>query len=122
MRIMVDLNRCQGARAPHPLYDYQFLSMEHWDNAVLGAPVAAHNVVSLEADRWPHLLLPHFWSGQFGVNIKSVGVCSFGEPLHPHLVTLIEDYRARHVPVDHPLLLPRETRTVARWTGTPSPG
>jgi 3-phenylpropionate/trans-cinnamate dioxygenase ferredoxin reductase subunit len=69
------------ARAPHPLYDYQFLSMEHWDNAVLGAEVAAHNMVSLEADRWPHLLLPTFWSGQFGVNIKSVGVCSFGDEI-----------------------------------------
>jgi hypothetical protein len=94
--------------------------MEHWDNAVLGAQVAAHNMVSLEADRWPHLLLPHFWSGQFGVNIQSVGVCSFGEPLHPHLVTLIEDYRARHVPwIIRCCCL---ARTVARWTGTPSPG
>ena len=24
------------ARAPHVLYEYQFLAMEHWDNAVLG--------------------------------------------------------------------------------------
>jgi NADPH-dependent 2,4-dienoyl-CoA reductase/sulfur reductase-like enzyme len=72
------------ARAPHPLYDYQFLSMEHWDNAVLGAEVAAHNMVSLEADRRPHLLLPNFWSGQFGVNIKSVGVCSFGDEIVLH--------------------------------------
>ena len=29
-------------------------------------------------------------------------------PLHPHLVQLIEDYRTRHVPAGHPLLLPRE--------------
>ena len=29
-------------------------------------------------------------------------------PLHPHLVTLIDDYRSAHVPADHPLLLPRE--------------
>ena len=63
------------ARAPHVLYEYQFLSLEHWDNAVLGAEVAAHNMVSLEADRRPHLPLPAFWSGQFGVNIKCVGVC-----------------------------------------------
>ena len=62
------------ARAPHVLYEYQFLAMEHWDNAVLGAEVAAHNMVSLEPDRRPHLLMPGFWSGQFGVNIKSVGV------------------------------------------------
>jgi site-specific recombinase XerD len=29
-------------------------------------------------------------------------------PLHPQLVTLIDDYRNAHVPADHPLLLPRE--------------
>ena len=29
-------------------------------------------------------------------------------PLHPHLVTLIDDYRAAHVDPAHPLLLPRE--------------
>ena len=39
------------ARAPHVLYDYQFLAMEHWDNAVLGARVAAHNMVCDEIDR-----------------------------------------------------------------------
>jgi 3-phenylpropionate/trans-cinnamate dioxygenase ferredoxin reductase subunit len=69
------------ARAPHVLYEYQFLSMEHWDNAVLGAEVAAHNMVSLEPDRYPHLILPAFWSGQFGVNIKSVGVPPFAEEI-----------------------------------------
>jgi 3-phenylpropionate/trans-cinnamate dioxygenase ferredoxin reductase subunit len=69
------------ARAPHVLYDYQFLAMEHWDNAVLGAQVAAHNMVCDETDRWAHLLIPQFWSGQFGVNIKSVGVPSFGDEI-----------------------------------------
>lgn len=29
-------------------------------------------------------------------------------PLHPHLVDLIADYRIRHVPTGHPLLLPKE--------------
>jgi integrase len=29
-------------------------------------------------------------------------------PLHPNLVALIDDYRTRYVPPDHPLLLPRE--------------
>ncbi len=69
------------ARAPHVLYGYQFLSLEHWDNAVLGAEVAAHNMVSRETGRRPHLPLPSFWSGQFGVNIKGVGVCSFGDEI-----------------------------------------
>ena len=69
------------ARAPHVLYEYQFLAMEHWDNAVLGAEVAGHNMVSLEPERRPHVLLPGFWSGQFGVNIKSVGVPPFGDEI-----------------------------------------
>ena len=69
------------ARAPHVLYEYQFLAMEHWDNAVLGAEVAAHNMVNLEPDYYPHLLLPGFWSGQFGVNIKSVGVPPFADEI-----------------------------------------
>jgi NADPH-dependent 2,4-dienoyl-CoA reductase/sulfur reductase-like enzyme len=69
------------ARAPHVLYEYQFLSMEHWDNAVLGAEVAAHNMVNDETGRRPHLLVPAFWSGQFKINIKSVGVPSFGDEI-----------------------------------------
>lgn len=69
------------ARAPHVLYGYQFLTLEHWDNAVLGAEIAAHNMVSLEPDRRPHLPLPAFWSGQFGVNIKGVGVAPFGDEI-----------------------------------------
>ena len=48
------------ARAPHVLYEYEFLSLEHWDNAVSGAEVAAHNMVSLETTRRPHLPLPSF--------------------------------------------------------------
>ena len=40
-------------------------------------------------------------------------------PLHPHLVTLIEDYRSLHVPPGHPLLLPRENgRALDRHTVT----
>jgi len=69
------------ARAPHVLYEYQFLAMEHWDNAVLGAKVAAHNMVNVEPGYRPNLLLPGFWSGQFGVNIKSVGVPPFGDQI-----------------------------------------
>ena len=40
-------------------------------------------------------------------------------PLHPQLVTLIEDYRTLHVPTGHPLLLPRENgRPLDRHTVT----
>jgi NADPH-dependent 2,4-dienoyl-CoA reductase/sulfur reductase-like enzyme len=67
------------ARFPHPLYDYQFLALEHWGNAVAQAEVAAHNMVSGPGDRWPHLATPVFWSSQFGTNIKSVGVPTFAD-------------------------------------------
>jgi len=67
------------ARFPHPLYDYQFLALEHWGNAVEQAQVAAHNMVCAPADRRPHVAVPAFWSSQFGVNIKSVGVPTAAE-------------------------------------------
>ncbi|MEV6397401.1 FAD-dependent oxidoreductase [Streptomyces sp. NPDC051907] len=66
------------ARSPHALFGYQFLSLEHWGNAVAQAETAAHNMLSESADRLPHLWMPAFWSSQFGVNIKSVGVPSLG--------------------------------------------
>ena len=31
--------------SPHPLYGYQFLSLEHWENAVAQAKVVAHNML-----------------------------------------------------------------------------
>ncbi|MER6950853.1 FAD-dependent oxidoreductase [Nonomuraea sp. NPDC000554] len=69
------------ARSPHPLFGYQFLSLEHWGNAVEQAEVAAHNMISPGPERRPHLWVPAFWSAQFGVNIKSVGVPPMGEEL-----------------------------------------
>ena len=40
-------------------------------------------------------------------------------PLHPQLVTLIDDYRTGYVPAQHPLLLPRENgRALDRHTVT----
>ncbi|MFJ2030813.1 NAD(P)/FAD-dependent oxidoreductase [Streptosporangium sp. NPDC087985] len=69
------------ARSPHPLFAYQFLSLEHWGNAVAQAEVAAHNMISDGPDRRPHLWVPAFWSAQFGVNIKSVGVPTMGDQL-----------------------------------------
>ncbi|MFD9814495.1 NAD(P)/FAD-dependent oxidoreductase [Streptomyces sp. NPDC059080] len=69
------------ARSPHPLFGYQFLSLEHWGNAVAQAETAAHNMVSAGADRRPHLWMPSFWSAQFGVNIKSVGVPPMADQL-----------------------------------------
>jgi NADPH-dependent 2,4-dienoyl-CoA reductase/sulfur reductase-like enzyme/ferredoxin len=67
------------ARSPHPAYDYQFVAVEHWGNAVTSAEVAAHNMINAPADRWPHVPKPVFWSAQFGTNIKSVGVPTFAD-------------------------------------------
>lgn len=67
------------ARFPHPLFEYQLLSLEHWGNAVAQAEVAAHNMVSPGPRRIPHLSVPAFWSSQFGLNIKSVGVPTFSD-------------------------------------------
>ncbi len=69
------------ARFPHPVFQYQFMSLEHWGNAVDQAEIAAHNMVSDQTRRWPHLSLPVFWSTQFGVNIKSVGVPTFADEI-----------------------------------------
>jgi NADPH-dependent 2,4-dienoyl-CoA reductase/sulfur reductase-like enzyme len=67
------------ARFPHPLFEYQFLSLEHWGNAVAQAEVAAHNMMNPGPLRRPHLTIPAFWSSQFGLNIKSVGVPTFSD-------------------------------------------
>jgi 3-phenylpropionate/trans-cinnamate dioxygenase ferredoxin reductase subunit len=48
--------------------------VEHWSNAVGQAAAAAHNMVCAPSARRPHRLLPAFWSNQFGVNIKSIGL------------------------------------------------
>ena len=69
------------SRFPHPLYDYQFLALEHWENAVTQARIAAHNMVCPPMHRLPHISVPAFWSIQFGVNIKSVGVPNFGDEI-----------------------------------------
>ena len=62
------------ARWPSPFYDGMLLSVEHWGNAVEQAKIAGHNMVCDPSDRRPHKYLPAFWSNQFGVNIKSVGL------------------------------------------------
>ncbi|MBX7555280.1 FAD-dependent oxidoreductase [Streptomyces sp. tea 10] len=79
------------ARTPHPLFDYQFLALEHWGNAVEQAEIAAHNMICAGPERRPHLWLPMFWSSQFGVNIKSVGVPSLGDQMVVALGTLAEE-------------------------------
>lgn len=67
------------ARWPHPLYEGELLAVEHWENAVEQARAAAHNMVSAPADFRAYKTLPAFWSRQFGVNLKTVGLPSFAD-------------------------------------------
>jgi NADPH-dependent 2,4-dienoyl-CoA reductase/sulfur reductase-like enzyme len=67
------------ARWPHALYDGQLLAVEHWGNAVDQARTAAHNMVCPPSARRAHTPLPAFWSDQFGLNIKAVGVPPYAE-------------------------------------------
>jgi 3-phenylpropionate/trans-cinnamate dioxygenase ferredoxin reductase subunit len=60
------------ARWPHPRYPGQLLRLDHWDNAVCQARTAAHNMA--HGGHRVHQPLPAFWSNQFGVNCKSVGL------------------------------------------------
>ncbi len=67
------------ARFPHPLFDFQFVALEHWGNAVAQASNAVHNMMAEPNGRQPYLHVPNFWSNQFGLNIKSVGAPNFAD-------------------------------------------
>lgn len=67
------------ARWPHPLYEGELLAVEHWGNAVEQAKTAAHNMVCVPAARRAYKTLPAFWSRQFGLNLKTVGLPSIAD-------------------------------------------
>ncbi|MEU8034310.1 oxidoreductase C-terminal domain-containing protein, partial [Streptomyces sp. NPDC049099] len=90
------------SRFPHPLFGYQMLSLEHWGNAVEQAEVAAHNMVNPGPLQRPHLSIPVFWSTQFGLNIKSVGVPTYSDhvviaqgSLEARRLAMVYGYRGR---------------------------
>ncbi|GAB2995370.1 FAD-dependent oxidoreductase [Amycolatopsis acidiphila] len=60
------------ARWRHPRFDTGPVSFEHWGNAVDQAETVAHNMMS--EDVRENDALPAFWSDQFGLNIKAVGM------------------------------------------------
>ncbi len=59
---------------PHPLYGGRLVSLEHWGNAVEQSRAAARNMLSPPDSLVPYRYLPAFWSSQFGLNIKSIGL------------------------------------------------
>lgn len=69
------------ARWPHPLYGNRIVSLEHWGNAVEQAGACAHNMLASPSGQRRYSYLPAFWSSQFGINIKSVGLADFADRL-----------------------------------------
>ena len=69
------------ARWPHALYDGKFLVVEHWSNAVTQAQTAAHNMLASSATRRAHKHLPSFWSNQFGINLKAIGLPTIADTI-----------------------------------------
>ena len=62
------------ARWPNPLYGGRLMSVEHWGNAVAQAEHAARNMLAPAEAQQAYRHLPAFWSSQFGINIKAVGL------------------------------------------------
>ncbi|NEU10810.1 FAD-dependent oxidoreductase [Methylobacterium sp. BTF04] len=69
------------ARWPIPLYGGRLVSVEHWGNAVEQAAHAARNMLAAAHDQRPYDHLPAFWSSQFGINIKAVGLSEGADSL-----------------------------------------
>ncbi|GJD72127.1 Dicamba O-demethylase 1, ferredoxin reductase component [Methylobacterium goesingense] len=62
------------ARWPNPLYGGRLMSVEHWGNAVAQAAHSGRNMLAPADDQRTYHHLPAFWSSQFGINIKAVGL------------------------------------------------
>lgn len=70
------------ARWPHPLYNGEFLVVEHWSHAVAQAETAAHNMLAGgQVTRRAYKHLPSFWSNQFGINLKAVGLPTIADTI-----------------------------------------
>jgi NADPH-dependent 2,4-dienoyl-CoA reductase/sulfur reductase-like enzyme len=55
--------------------------VEHWGNAVEQAGHAARNMLAGPDDQRPYHHVPAFWSSQFGINIKLVGLTAGADAL-----------------------------------------
>jgi NADPH-dependent 2,4-dienoyl-CoA reductase/sulfur reductase-like enzyme len=62
--------------------DGHLVAVEHWGNAVEQARMAAHNMLAGDITAMRiHQHLPDFWSSQFGLNIKCVGLADRAEEM-----------------------------------------
>lgn len=62
------------ASYPYPLFDDAKVRLEHWGNAVATAQVAARNMLGASETACTVSEAPGFWSNQFDVSIKSIGL------------------------------------------------
>lgn len=62
------------ARFPNPLDGDRPVALEHWGNAVAQAAHAARAMLDGPEAAGTYAELPAFWSSQFGLNIKSLGL------------------------------------------------
>ena len=70
------------AHWPLAAYDGHLVAVEHWGNAVEQARMAAHNMLAGDITAMRiHQHLPDFWSSQFGLNIKCVGLAEGAEEM-----------------------------------------
>lgn len=70
------------AHWPLAAYDGRLVAVEHWGNAVEQARMAAYNMLAGDITAMRiHQHLPDFWSSQFGLNIKSVGLADGAEEM-----------------------------------------
>ncbi|MCJ2050275.1 NAD(P)/FAD-dependent oxidoreductase [Methylobacterium sp. J-070] len=79
------------ARWPNLIFDGRLMSVEHWGNAVQQAAHAARNMLAGLGDQRSYTHLPAFWSSQFGVNIKAVGLTEGADA-----VAVVQGARASH--------------------------
>jgi len=70
------------ARWPNPLFDGQFMRLEHWTNATEQGVHAARRLLCGDGVGAPFGPVPFVWSDQYDRKIQSVGVVSADADLH----------------------------------------
>jgi NADPH-dependent 2,4-dienoyl-CoA reductase/sulfur reductase-like enzyme len=70
------------ARWPNPLFDGQFMRLEHWTNATEQGVHAARRLLCGDGVGEPFGPVPFVWSDQYDRKIQSVGVVSAEADLH----------------------------------------
>ncbi|GGY99431.1 hypothetical protein GCM10010300_49190 [Streptomyces olivaceoviridis] len=67
------------ARWPHPWAGDSAVSLGRWSNAIEQAEAAAATLLAKKGELSPYLPVPSFWSEQYGVRFRSVGIPALGD-------------------------------------------